>query len=75
MNWTALLDPANGGPGESPGYRETLAAIRAKPYVPKGQRSIDKSSTPCASLRSTQSTEQSWPRPSRLRSSKDAASL
>jgi hypothetical protein len=75
MNWSSLLDPANGGPGESPGYRETLAAIRAKPYVPKGQRSIDKSSTPCASVRSTQSAEAPWPRPSRLKSSKDAASL
>jgi hypothetical protein len=33
MNWTQLLDPANGGPGESPGYQEALAAIRAKPYA------------------------------------------
>jgi hypothetical protein len=33
MNWTALLDPANGGPGEAPGYRETLAAIRLDPYA------------------------------------------
>jgi hypothetical protein len=33
MNWTALLDPANGGPGEAPGYRETLAAIRDRPYA------------------------------------------
>ena len=38
MNWTALLDPANGGPGEAPGYRETLARLEEQPYVKPADR-------------------------------------
>jgi len=34
MNWTALLSPFNGGPGDSPGRREavlrSLESIKAK---------------------------------------------
>jgi len=33
LDWTKLLDPANGGPGEAPGYQETLAALQATPYA------------------------------------------
>jgi hypothetical protein len=38
LNWTELLDPANGGPGESPGYRETLERIAERPYVKPADR-------------------------------------
>ena len=38
MDWTALLDPANGGPGEAPGYRETLARLEEQPYVKPADR-------------------------------------
>ena len=35
MDWQYLLDPANGGPGEPPGYQELLADMRANPKQPK----------------------------------------
>ena len=35
MDWTYLLDPANGGPGDCPGYQELLAEMRANPKQPK----------------------------------------
>jgi hypothetical protein len=38
MDWTFLLDPANGGPGEAPGYQETLARMKAQPYVKPADR-------------------------------------
>ena len=31
MNWTYLLDLANGGPGEPPGYAATVASLRSNP--------------------------------------------
>ena len=37
MDWTRLLDPANGGPGESPGYKETVASLRTDPPPAKRQ--------------------------------------
>lgn len=33
LNWTQLLDPANGGPGEPPGYQETVSELRNNPRV------------------------------------------
>jgi hypothetical protein len=75
VNWTALLDPANGGPGEPPGYRETLAAIRLNPYAGKRQRAVDKSSIPCANVSKTPKHGAPWPRPPRLKSKQNAASL
>ena len=38
MDWAYLLDPANGGPGEPPGYQQVLAEMRAKPKQPKPKR-------------------------------------
>ena len=38
MNWTYLLDPANGGPGEPPGYKETLAKMAATPKQPRSKK-------------------------------------
>jgi hypothetical protein len=38
MDWQRLLDPANGGPGESPGYRETMEAIAANPKQPRSKK-------------------------------------
>jgi hypothetical protein len=38
MDWTRLLDPANGGPGEPPGYRETLAKVAANPKQPRSKK-------------------------------------
>ena len=38
MDWTRLLDPANGGPGEPPGYRETLAKMAATPKQPRSKK-------------------------------------
>jgi hypothetical protein len=31
LNWKRLLDPGNGGPGEAPGYVETLESLRDNP--------------------------------------------
>ena len=31
-DWTHLLDPANGGPGEAPGYQETIEQLRNNPW-------------------------------------------
>lgn len=38
MDWAKALDPKNGGPGESPGYQETLADIRANPPAPRPKK-------------------------------------
>jgi hypothetical protein len=46
MDWTYLLDPANGGPGEPPGYRETLAKVAATPKQPKPKRSSSRTTKP-----------------------------
>ena len=35
MDWAYLLDPANGGPGETPGYQQLLVDMRANPKQPK----------------------------------------
>jgi hypothetical protein len=46
MDWTRLLDPANGGPGEPPGYRETLAKVAATPKQPKPKRTSSRTKKP-----------------------------
>lgn len=30
INWAEILDPANGGPGEAPGYQEALRSARQR---------------------------------------------
>jgi len=39
LDWTKLLDPANGGPGEPPGYREAFEAAKAAPPKEKKRAS------------------------------------
>jgi hypothetical protein len=46
MNWSYLLDPANGGPGEAPGYRQVLADMRANPKQPKPKRASSRTTKP-----------------------------
>ena len=38
MDWSYLLDPANGGPGEPPGYKETLAKMAVTPKQPRSKK-------------------------------------
>ena len=46
MDWAYLLDPANGGPGETPGYQQLLAEMRAKPKQPKPKRTKSRTAKP-----------------------------
>jgi hypothetical protein len=46
MNWTDLLDPANGGPGEAPGYRETIESLRVDPPARRAKRKAAAKSKP-----------------------------
>ena len=46
MDWTYLLDPANGGPGEPPGYQQVLADMRANPKQPKPKRTSSRTAKP-----------------------------
>jgi hypothetical protein len=46
MDWQRLLDPANGGPGESPGYQQVLADMRANPKQPKPKRASSRTTKP-----------------------------
>ena len=46
MDWTYLLDPANGGPGEPPGYQQVLADMRANPKQPKPKRTSSRTKKP-----------------------------
>ena len=46
MDWTYLLDPANGGPGEPPGYQQVLADMRANPKQPKPKRAKSRTTKP-----------------------------
>jgi hypothetical protein len=46
MDWAYLLDPANGGPGEPPGYRETLVKVAANPKQPKPKRASSRTTKP-----------------------------
>jgi len=31
-DWARLLNPANGGPGEAPGYQDTIDQLRNNPW-------------------------------------------
>lgn len=31
FDWYKLLDPANGGPGQAPGYTEAVKAVTSRP--------------------------------------------
>ena len=46
MDWTYLLDPANGGPGEPPGREQLLADMRANPKQPKPKRAKSRTTKP-----------------------------
>ena len=46
MDWTYLLDPANGGPGEPPGYQQVLADMRANPKQPKPKHPRSRTAKP-----------------------------
>ena len=46
MDWTYLLAPANGGPGEPPGRDLVLDEMRAKPKQPKPKRTKSRTAKP-----------------------------
>jgi len=46
MDWTRLLLPEHGGPGESPGYQQVLADMRANPKQPKPKRASSRTTKP-----------------------------
>ena len=46
MDWAYLLDPANGGPGETPGYQQLLAEMLANPKQPKPKRTKSRTAKP-----------------------------
>ena len=46
MDWTYLLDPANGGPGEPPDRAQVLAEMRANPKQPKPKRTKSRTTKP-----------------------------
>ena len=48
MDWTYLLDHANGGPGEPPGYQQLLAEMLANPKQPKPKRTKSRTAKPAA---------------------------
>lgn len=46
MDWSKALDPANGGPGESPGYQETVQRIRERGPRQKKKKKPSKKTRP-----------------------------
>ena len=46
MDWAKALDPANGGPGESPGYQETVQRCKERGPRKKGTKKPNKKRPP-----------------------------